>query len=268
MKKKIWIAAVFLLIAMYAGFIFLISQKNSGEKPVISFDEDNLEVSVKDGEEVLLQGVHAFDQEDGNIDQEIVVDSISKFDEENNRIVTYAVFDSEANVTKAQRKIHYTDYTSIKFYLNDSFSSSTMNPATILSMIKAKSCVDGDISDNVVAEFRSSQDTNVSVIEASVEDSTGSKETLVLNYTYDSNNYTTDIKLDSYLVYVKKGQKFDAEKNLDSIETNSVSKSEAKSYLNIDDSQVDYDHSGVYEILYTFNYFGDYGFSKCIVVVE
>lgn len=55
---------------------------------------------------------------------------------------------------------------------------------------------------------------------------------------------------------------------MDSIETNSVSKSEAKSYLNIDDSQVDYDHSGVYEILYTFNYFGDYGFSKCIVVVE
>lgn len=57
-------------------------------------------------------------------------------------------------------------------------------------------------------------------------------------------------------------------KNLDSIETSSIGKSDADSYLNIDDSKVDYDHSGVYEILYTFNYYGDNGFSKCIVVVE
>lgn len=167
---------------MYVGLIFLISHKKSREKPVISFDENNLEVGVKNGEEVLLKGVHAFDQEDGNLDQKIVEDSISKFDEENNRIVTYTVFDSEANVAKAQRKIHYTNYTSIKFYLNDSFSCSTMNPATILSMIKAKSCVDGDVSCNVVAEFHSSQDTNVSMIKASVEDSISSKENLVLNY--------------------------------------------------------------------------------------
>ena len=268
MKNKIWIAVVFLLIAMYAGFIFLISQKNSGEKPVISFDEDNLEVSVKDGDEVLLKGVHAFDQEDGNLDQEIVIDSISKFDDDNDRIVTYAVFDSEANVTKAQRKIHYSDYTKVNFYLNESFSSNTLNTATIAGMIKAKSCIDGDISDSVIADLHVDSDSGEVIVTAEVEDSTGDRATIELPYTRDNNNYTTKIQLKSYLVYVKKGQKFDAEKNLDSIEMSSIGKSDADSYLNIDDSKVDYDHSGVYEILYTFNYYGDNGFSKCIVVVE
>ena len=38
--------------------------------------------------------------------------------------------------------------------------------------------------------------------------------------------------------------------------------------IHIDDSDVDYDQPGVYEITYSFNYYGDNGFAKCIVVVE
>lgn len=267
-KYKWWLITLVGLLLLYAVFLFLDAQDKTGNAPVISFDDENIEISVKDEKSVLLKGVHASDAEDGDLDDEIVVESISTFDQDKNRIVTYCVFDSDQNVTKAQRRIHYKDYTKSKFYLTDSFSSSTMNTTAITNMIKATSCVDGDISGNVVADISTTSDSNIVNVSVSVKDSTGETSSLELKYTYDLNNYTTDIRLKSYLVYVKKGQKFNAEKNLSEIDTKSVGKSEAETYLNIDTSKVNYEQSGVYEITYTFNYYGDNGFAKCIVVVE
>ena len=267
-KNKEWIIALVVILIGYGIFITLDSIDYSGERPVISFELSNMEVSVNDDESILLNGVHAEDKEDGNLDEEIVIESISPFDREKNRIVTYAVFDSDQNVTKAQRKIHYNDYIKSKFYLKRSFTSDTKNVTMISNMIGATSCVDGDISGNVVTDMSVEEGTDNIHVKVSVKDSTGETSKLELNYTYDNNNYTTDVKLNSYLVYVKKGKNFDAEKNIKSIDTKSVGKSEAKNYLNIDDSKVNYNQTGTYEISYTFNYYGDTGYAKCIVVVE
>lgn len=269
-KNTVWVIGIVGVLAVYGGFRFLSAQNDAGSAPVITFEEDNLEVSVKATTEDLLAGVHAEDAEDGNLDEDIVVDTISAFDEDKNRTVTYAVFDSDRNVTKVSRKIHYTDYTKCTFSLTQSFSGYNLNTSTILSLIHASSPVDCDVTNKIVYDIASSSDDpNIMNVSLSVKDSTGETSTLELEYTYDSNDYTTDIGLKQYLVYVRKGGSFDAEDNVNTVDSKSLpDEEEAIDQLNIDDSDVDYDQPGVYEITYSFNYYGDNGFAKCIVVVE
>lgn len=98
----------------------------------------------------------------------------------------------------------------------------------------------------------SSDDPNIMNVSLSVKDSTGETSTLELEYTYDSNDYTTDIGLKQYLIYVQKGGSFDAEDNVNTVDSKSLpDEEEAIDQLNIDDSDVDYDQPGVYEITYS-----------------
>lgn len=86
--------------------------------PVISVDNAGQvkKVSVKD-KDALLKGVVAKDSKDGDITSRLVVESISKFVDKKNHIcnITYAVANSRGVVTKATRKIQFTDYKKPRF---------------------------------------------------------------------------------------------------------------------------------------------------------
>lgn len=269
MKKqtKLWLIAMFAIFDIYVVFLLMYSRNDLGDAPVITFDEPIIEVSVNDGKEKLLAGVHASDTEDGDLSKNLLIDSISAYDSSKQRTVTYACFDSMGNVTKAQRQITYNDYTKPRFHLTKSFSSSTNSIGNIANSIGAVSCVDGDISGKVNVKIGNTDDPDLLKVVISVKDSTGEGSSLELDYNYDYNNYTTDIKLNEYLVYVPVGGSFSAENNIKEIKTTSTSDAKTSKYLNINDT-VDYSTPGVYEISYSFNYYGDIGFSKCIVVVE
>lgn len=266
-KTKLWCITMCSIALIYTGFLFVYSTNDQGEAPMITFDNHSLQISVNADTNLLLVDVHAKDKEDGNLTKDVVIDSISPFDEFKNRIVTYAVFDSDGNVTKAQRMVYYSDYTKPRFYLKNSFVSNTNNIGNISSIVGATSCVDGDISSKVNVKTTPMLDSNILNVTLSVKDSTGETSTLDLKYNYDRNNYTTDIRLQHYLVYVKAGEEFNAERNIKEISSKSVNEEEIYNYLNISDT-VDYHVPGIYEVTYSFNYFGDNGFSKCIVVVE
>lgn len=269
MKKKrkiFWYIGIICLIGSYVVFLYFYKQKDTGEAPQISFDEEKIEISVKDGESALLNGVKAYDKEDGELSEEVFVESVSVFDANQERVVTYAVFDSNKHVTKATRKIHYTDYVVPKFYLKGSFFSNSTNDTSIGKLVGAISCVDGDISGKVnvvIKPIAGTSDTNVHI---SVKDSTGETSSLDLIYNYDRNIYTTDIILKDYLVYIKVGETFDANANIEEIKSRSM-REDQQQYLHID-NQVDNQVPGVYEVKYSFNNLGDSGLTKCIVVVE
>lgn len=266
-KNMKWLLSVLSILAVYAIFLIIDSINDQGEAPVIQFEDSVVEISVKDDLDILLDGVNALDEEDGNLSEEIVIDSLSAFDANQNRTVTYAVFDSDRNVTKASRLIHYVDYTKPKFSLKKSFASNTLNVTNITNMITAYSCVDGDITSRIRAEAKSSSESDVVNFVVHVQDSTGESSSLEIKYNYDTNNYTTNIRLHTYLTYIHVGESFDVRGNISEIETKSVSSAQANNYLNVS-SNVDSSTAGVYEVNYTFNYYGDYGFAKCIVVVE
>lgn len=265
-KNKKYIITILVLLLFYSLFLIIDNISHQGEKPEITFDKTSIKVSVNDGKEALLKGVKAFDKEDGDLSKEVVVDSISPFDSNKGRIVTYAVFDNDCNVTKESRIIYYTDYVAPRFTLSKTFASNTLNVTNISNMIHAHSCVDGDVSSRISVDAKSSSNSNIINFVAHVSDSTGESSTIELKYNYDTNNYTTQIVLNNYLVYVPQGSTFDVNANIKEINTRSVSYN-AMQYMNVQNN-IDFNTKGVYEVTYTFNYYGDYGFAKCIVVVE
>ena len=95
-------------------------------EPVIKVDGDRIEVSVKDGEEALMQGVTAEDAEDGDLTDKVIVESIGRFGADGCRTVTYAVIDSDSLVGHATRKLAYTDYTPTRFSMDKPLSFETV----------------------------------------------------------------------------------------------------------------------------------------------
>lgn len=269
MKRKgkiLWCIGIICLTGSYGAFLHYYNQKDAGEAPVISFDNERIEISVNDEESALLDGVKAYDKEDGDLSKEVFVESISAFDENKDRMVTCAVFDSNKHVTKAVRRIHYKDYTKPKIYLKDKFMSNIISNADVNKLLGAVSCVDGDISNRITIQLSVAENINNYQVNVSVKDSTGEISSLDLIYNLDRNIYTTDILLKEYLVYIKVGETFDANANIEEIKSHSVNK-EQQRYLYID-NQVNNQVPGVYEVKYSFNNLGDNGLTKCIVVVE
>lgn len=247
-------------------FLHYYNKKDIGDAPIISFKQERIEISVKEKQDALLNGVEAYDKEDGDLSSEVIVESLSAFDENKDRIVTYAVFDSDRHVTKATRKIHYTDYEKPKIYLNDAFISNELSVPGINALIGATSSVDGDISSKILVEMQTYAGKNDINVNVQAKDSTGETENLDLIYNYDRNIYTTDIVLKKYLVYINVGEEFNADKNIKEIKTRSV-RENPKQYLDIE-NQVNNQVPGIYEVTYSFSNLGDNGLTKCIVVVE
>ena len=78
--------------------------------PVIECPEEVLEVSIHDGEQVLLNGVTARDEQDGDLTDRVMVGGVSKLIGGDRAKVTCMVFDSDDNMASLVRQVRYTDY--------------------------------------------------------------------------------------------------------------------------------------------------------------
>ena len=111
------------LIALYIAFIVMTGfLGDKGKEPEITAPSSVLEVSVEDKEAVLLKGIKANDDEDGNISDKVFIESISAFDDNKQRTVTYAVFDSDDHLVRTTRQIKYSDYTAPVFDIDEALS--------------------------------------------------------------------------------------------------------------------------------------------------
>ena len=178
--------------------------------PVIFYPEGVLEISVQDGEEALLQGVTAKDDQDGDVTGSILLEELSGFDGENRREVTYAGFDSDGNVTKATREIVYTDYTPIRFRLNHSLRYRTGETINLSELVGASDSLDGDLSDKVKVKLESGLSTRTSGvyrIQFSVTNS--ACDTRILDTeleVYDAAMNEAVVNLTTYLIYYEDGK--------------------------------------------------------------
>lgn len=133
------------------GFYFINSRKPTyNEKPQISIPGGlTNKFSVTATDEDLLAGITADDREDGDITSNLMIESLSPFVDGQKRIVTYVVFDSSNNVTKIEREIEYTDYTSPKIVQIKKPKIHNKKVAEILDCYKAVDVIDGDISGRI-----------------------------------------------------------------------------------------------------------------------
>ena len=117
--------------------------------PEVLLETPELEVGIQLSTQELLAGVTAQDEKDGDLTDKILIESISPFLEKGVSKITYAVCDSDNHVAKAQRLVHFQNYTSPKFYLKQPLVFSTSDKVNIRELIGAVDCMEGDISSQI-----------------------------------------------------------------------------------------------------------------------
>lgn len=272
---KYGIIIVFLIIAIFFTTNWF-KEKNDKEinsKPVIQMDKDIIEASVKDDNAALLKGIVVNDEEDGDITADIIVESISQFIDDENHIcnITYAVADSDNNVTKATRKIKFTDYESPKFTLARPLCFDVSSEDTTVGVLGAVDVRDGDISNKIkilastVYTSTAGEYTFTAQVTNSLGDTSKIKATVIVR---QGNKLSPTINLTENITYLKVGDDFDGYEFVSSVEDKDGNKI-SKDSVDILSSSVDTTQAGTYMVEYgVSDAEGNEGSTYLTVVVE
>lgn len=268
--KKIKLVLVVLLLVLAgltAATELYFKAGDDTTPPVISCDQEVLEVSVKAEEKELLQGVTAQDNRDGDLTGQIVVDHISTLVTADTAKISYVVFDSANNVGKLTRTIRYTDYETPRFQLSGPLRYQVGNTVTLLDRLSAQDVLDGDISNTIRI---TTQNLNIAMegiysITLQVTNSLGDTSILPLSVIIQAGSGLPEVKLSEYLIYMKTGESFAPASYL--WQVTDPGRSVSKDDVTID-SNVDVDKAGVYEVYYRYEGQNGTGLAILTVVVE
>jgi len=221
--KVLRLLTVMLFIATTCvfGWFYIQEKKNTDlTVPSIQVDEPLIQISIHDDEDVLLQGVTAFDGKDGDLTDKVFVESISQFVGENTCTVTYAVADGDKHVAKSTRKVQYIDYEKPQFYLKQPMVFSVGDAIDVSKFVGATDCIEGDISDRVIITATDYQAGTSGVYSLSLQATNTKGDIVYLDvslYVEMKDVRAPEIELSDYLIYVKQGQELDFESYVDSV---------------------------------------------------
>lgn len=185
--------------------------------PVITIEEELIEVNFNTTREELLQGVTAFDEKDKDITNKVIIESVSRFIDDGVCKVTYVVSDSDNHVTRATRKIHYKNYESPKFSLSGNLCFSIYEIINLQKIISATDCIDGDITKSIIVTSSDYTKSVAGVFDLEISVSNSKGDTSVINVPLvveDRSVSAPKIELSEYLIYVEPGEKVDFAKYL------------------------------------------------------
>ena len=225
--------------------------------PVIHMNSKMIEVNTNATDRDIMEGLQATDKKDGDVTAGLVIESISKFTDREKHIcnVTYAVEDSDHNVTKATRRLRYRNYTHPKYYLKKPLRIETGSEDNLRNFIGATDCIEGDISRKVKilsSEF-STLSSGDSTLTAQVTNRLGDTVTLKAHVLIEDINYKSPtINLKENLAYIKKGKTFNERKYIDSVKSSS-GKTIPKNRVKIRNSTVNTRKKGSYYVEYVIN---------------
>lgn len=207
------------LIGLFSGYLLWSHYSIDTTGPVITVEEEMLEVSVKDPEDMLLQGITAWDECDGDVTSRLLVESVYGITADNITTVTYAAFDRAGNVSKIQRQVRYKDYESPKFELYGSLSFPGDSGFDVLEYVGAQDLIEGDIRRRVratlVSDTKTISNVGSHVVRFQVTNSLGDTVQADMPVeVYDPEWYTARVELKEYLVYLKVGERFDPDSYL------------------------------------------------------
>lgn len=188
--------------------------------PVIECDRQELRVSTADGSDVLLQGVTARDEKDGDLTDSIVVERIASTGDAGTMTVTYAVADSDHHVASCTRTVIYTDYISPRFTLSQPLIYEVGDPLRIRDRLGAQDVIDGPLTDRIKISASALSTNYVGVFPLTMEvtNSLGDTATLTLDVVVrGSQRGAPEIRLTQYLIYLKQNAAFEPLEYVDSV---------------------------------------------------
>lgn len=270
-KIRMMIVTVFIVSCVIFGvYEVKTSRLEDHTPPVITCDQDVITVRSSADDKVLLKGVTAIDDKDGDITDSVRVSAMSHFLEKGKRTVTYIVFDKANQAGTAQRTVIYSDYESPKIYLSEPLRYS-MNQASKVNLSEnftVEDCLDGDLS----KQLRVSVDDNYYSytadeyeITVQVSNSAGDVRSIPMTVTLtDSSDRDESAKsypvLSEYIVYTKVGEELKLSSYIEGIQKgNQVYTFEddadlltiSRSDIDIE-AEIDYSVPGVYPVEYSY----------------
>lgn len=278
---------IVLCITVFFGYQAFDRARTDTNPPVIHLDPQPVEISVNAPKGILLQDVTAEDDVSGDVTDSIVVESIRLLGNDGKFSVGYAAFDDAGNVTKIQREAQFNNYRRPRFTLSGPLLYPFGKNFDVLDDIGAKDSVDGDITHHVRAML--TENTPVSaagthMIQFQVSNSLGDTATEILPVeVYTSEDYTAELTLKEYLIYLPVNGIFNAKFYPETItyqrETTELGPILPDHYTLEISGEVDTLTPGVYPVTYTLTYseknvwtqkvIKEYiGFSRLIVIVE
>lgn len=104
MKRNGWIVISIIVVNIFilCGCVFLLTQEDN-TPPEFRFQTSDYTYLKSDGEDLLLDNIIAYDNQDGNITERIVIEKIVENEDNSTAVVYYAVSDMAGNVTKVSR---------------------------------------------------------------------------------------------------------------------------------------------------------------------
>ena len=220
---KVFKRIVFIIFLISFG-IFAFGKINKiredKKPPVISSNQDQIHVSVKGNEQELKKGLTAKDDKDGDLTDEIIVGQMSPFIQKGVSEVEYLVFDKHNNVGRYKRTVYFDDYSSPVFSLTQPLMYQKGGEITISDRLYAYDVIEGNISSKLKfsSENLLQNEEGIYSLQIEVKNSFGdfAQAEIPINV-IQSGNMPGKIELGQYLVYIKAGQKINAEEQISKV---------------------------------------------------
>ena len=283
-RSTVWMLLALLLasVLVFGGYVIRVADRVDNEAPVIKMDTEELMLSVSEAQTGLLQGVTASDNKDGDVTASLVVESLYGINKDAKATVTYAAFDEAGNVTKAGRRVQFTDYHSPRFKLSRALVFEFGYVKGVMDAVEVMDILDGDISHRLKATMLTYGSTVT--VEGSHEvqfratNSLGDTAELVLPVeVYPADSYNGELELKEYLIYLSVGDSFRPEAYLKALRTRQQELMLQPNYpegvqVRIQNG-VNTSTPGVYAVTYTVTHTDERGqettgYSRLMVVVE
>ena len=256
---KICLILLLMLLIAYQAATDNLTQENSGNAPIISSDVDEIEVSCQYSKEDLLQGLTAYDVEDGYITDKILIGGFSDFTERGVSSLEYAVYDKDDNLVVFSRKVVFSDYVppSIKLIAPCVFTA-TDNAyyyPSLSSYLEGWDVLDGDISKHLLITSDDLDYSKPGKYTASVylKNSFGDEVSMELPiHILEPGISGYSIELTEPLIYVEKGEPIPPKRYVAAVRneyTNEIVP--VKAYELTMNSYVDTSKDGTYEIQFS-----------------
>ncbi len=218
--------------------------------PVITADSDAIEVPVEYTQEDLLQGMQAYDEEDGDLTSDIMIGEFTPFFATGKCNLNYIVFDSANQPGVYRREITFLGYEPPRFTLSRPLVFRAGETDTAYDLIGAQDMLDGDVSDMVrlIGENVSYLVAGDGTIEVEVSNSLGDSSQLKLPVHVIAADRAA-LNLSTPIVYIKTGDSFNPDTYKEGI-TDADGEPLTSSEITAR-SDVNTQEPGVYEVHYT-----------------
>lgn len=269
---RLAVVLFFLLSCVCFAAYYGMEWKNADRNvPEIQIENDKVEVYVSATEEDLLEGVTAWDEEDGDLTDRLQVVSLSPFVGQKERTVNYIVFDSAGKPATASRTVLYRNYESPRIYIKAPLRFEVGELVEGLETLdyEAVDVLDGDLTNKVRISYTTAYGIVAGDYNFTLQVSNSAGDTCILPVKMTILDPNEELGkyypvLSDYVVYVKAGRDLDEKDLLTGVAGNGrtymfdevVEGNEDFDVVSRRDieinSNVNYDVPGVYTVEYSY----------------